>query len=70
MTESVECLASSSYPGKPLALKWEGQRLKIVKILAQWRTPTGIYFRVHTNDGQEFELNYREANNEWQIHQP
>jgi len=69
MAEIVECLSSSTYAERPLALTWAGQRHKIVEIFAQWRTPDEKRFRVRTSDGQEFELSYREAVNEWQIYQ-
>ena len=70
MAEFVECHSDYTYAERPIALTWDGQRLEIVKILAQWRTPDEKHFRVRTSDGQEFELSYREAANEWQVHQP
>jgi hypothetical protein len=70
MAEFVECHSDYTYAERPIALIWDGQRLEIVKILAQSRTPDERHFRVRTNDGQEFELSYREAVNEWQIYQP
>ena len=70
MAEFVECHSDYTYAERPIALTWDGQRLEIVKILAQSRTPDEKLFRVRTSDGQEFELSYREAVNEWQIYQP
>jgi hypothetical protein len=76
MGELVECHSDTTYAEKPVALTWEGRRLEIVHILAQWRTPDERRFRVRTNDGREFELSYHEATNEypqsgheWQIYQ-
>ena len=69
MTEMVECHSGSSYAERPVALSWEGQRLEIAEILAEWRTPGGKHFRVRTNGGQTFELSYGEASGEWQIQQ-
>ena len=67
MGELVECHSGFTYADKPVALTWESQRLEIVAITAQWRSPEARYFRVRTSNGQEFELAYREAENDWQI---
>ena len=67
MSEFIECHSGYAYAERPVALTWEGQRTEIVKILAQWRTPNMKCFRVRTSDGQEFELSYSEATDEWQI---
>jgi len=67
MSEFIECHSGYAYAERPVALTWEGQRVEIVEILAQWRTPDMKCFRVLTSDGQEFELSYREATDEWQI---
>lgn len=69
MGELVECHSDYTYAEKPVALTWEGRRLEIVEILAQWRTPEEKRFRVRTSDGREFELSYCEATGEWQIYQ-
>jgi hypothetical protein len=69
MSELVECHSGFTYADKPVALTWEGLRLEIVDIPAQWRTPDERHFRVRTSNGQDFELSYREAANEWQIYQ-
>ncbi len=77
MSDLVECHSGYTYAEKPLALTWEGRRLEIAAILAQWRTPEEKHFRVRTSDGREFELVYSEASHEsperitghgWQIH--
>ena len=68
MTDFVECHSDYTYAERPTALTWEGQRLEISAIPAQWHTPDEKCFRVRTKDGQEFELSYREATGEWQIH--
>jgi len=48
-------------------LTWEGHRLEIARILAEWRTLENKNFRVCTSDGREFELAYSQAADEWQI---
>lgn len=67
MSELVECHSGFTYAEKPVALMWEGRRLEIMQITAQWRSPEAHHFRVCTGNGQEFELAYHEADNEWQI---
>jgi len=68
MSAMVECHSDYTYPERPTALTWEGQRLEVKEILHEWRSPSGKGFRVRTTDGQEFELFYEETANEWQIH--
>jgi hypothetical protein len=70
MGELVECHSGFIYADRPIALTWEGLRLEIVRILAEWRTPEKIYFRVRTTNGWEFELAYNLAMDEWQVKQP
>jgi hypothetical protein len=67
MGELVECHSGFTYADKPVALRWENRRLEITGITTHWRSPQGRHFRVRTSNGQEFELSYREADNEWQI---
>ena len=67
MGELVECHSGFTYADTPVALTWEGQRLEIVQILAEWRTPEKKLFRVRTAGGMEFELAYSQATDEWQI---
>ena len=59
--EDVECLSSSTYAERPLALTWQGVRREITGILAEWRTPAARHFRVKTNDGLFFELTFHES---------
>jgi hypothetical protein len=67
MGELVECHSGFTYADRPVALTWGGQRLEIVRILAEWRTPEKHWFRVRSADGREFELAYSQAAEEWQI---
>ncbi len=67
MGELVECHSGFTYADRPVALTWEGRRLEIVRILAEWRTPEENHFRVRTTDGREFELAYSQTMDEWQI---
>jgi hypothetical protein len=66
--ETVECLSGSMYAERPLALRWEGERLEIEAILSQWRTAEERWFRVRTRDGRTFDLAYNEGEEGWKIH--
>lgn len=67
--ELVECHSGYTYAERPTALNWEGARLTIDEIEAQWRIPGGRRFRVRTQDGRCFELFYGELYAEWRIHE-
>jgi hypothetical protein len=75
MSESVECISSSAYAGRPIAIHWQGQRLIITEILSQGRTPEAKWFRVRTTGGQTFELSTAviasgdPSKDEWKINQ-
>jgi putative sterol carrier protein len=69
MSEIVECHSGFAYADRPVALTWEGQRLEIRRILAEWRTPEQNRFRVRTSDGREFELAYSHITDEWRVEQ-
>jgi hypothetical protein len=73
MIELVECLSDHTYAMRPIALTWEGRRLEISGILAEWRTPAAKHFRVNTSEGLKFELIFSEnpdaiPGSSWQVH--
>ena len=63
----VECRSDTEYAERPLAFTWEGERLRVEKILSRWREPDAKGFRVRTTKGQVFVLIYRERIDEWQV---
>jgi hypothetical protein len=68
----VECRSDSEYAERPLGVYWQGERLEVVEIISQWRTPEGKWFRVRTQKSpskgvQIFDLFYHEMNAVWQI---
>ena len=67
MTRQVECYSGTAYAERPTALHWNQQRLEITFVEAQWRNPDGRCFRVRTQGGQRFELQYDEVSDRWQI---
>lgn len=61
MDAVVECYAGHRYPERPMSFLWEGERVVVEEVERQWRTPTGLAFRVRTADGRRFTLAYDEA---------
>ncbi len=68
MPEVVECHSGYEYAERPVAVWWEGQRLEVAQVEAQWRIAGGKKFRVRTADGRVFELLYVELYDEWRVH--
>jgi hypothetical protein len=66
----VECHSGFTYAERPIALWWQGERLEIAAVEAQWRIPGGRRFQVRTHDDRLFELFYGELYDEWRIHLP
>ena len=66
--ELVECHSGYTYGERPIALHWEGDRLRIEQVEDSWRIPGGRRFRVRVQDGRVFELFYGELYDEWRIH--
>ncbi|MCH7480924.1 MAG: hypothetical protein IIC79_05970 [Chloroflexi bacterium] len=67
MQTLVECHSSHTYAERPVALYWEGERLEIAEIEKSWQSPRGKHFRVHTSEGQTFELLYVLSDDYWVI---
>ena len=68
MTSRVECYAGSSYPERPLAFNWQGQRLQVLEIIEQHRQPNGISFLVRSDqDEKVFELFYNHNTTIWRV---
>lgn len=61
----VECHSGHTYAERPRAFEWEGERLEIVEIAAEWQTPENKHFRVTTKIGQTFELVYDLSRDTW-----
>jgi hypothetical protein len=67
ITDPVECHSGYTYAERPIAVHWEGQRLEIEQVEADWHISGGRRFRVRTRDGRIFELSYGELTDEWRI---
>ena len=67
MDRDVECYAGHHYPERPLAFRWEGERVTVAEVERSWRTPAGPVFRARAADGRCFTLSYHEATDAWDI---
>ena len=73
MKPKVECYAGSTYPEKPRALEWKGQRYLVEAILERRREPHGVGFLVRckpelsTSSAAIFDLFYLIKEEQWQI---
>ena len=70
MADRVECRSDHTYAQRPRAIHWQGERLVVKIIEAEWQTPHAKHFRVRTTDLQIFELAYHAQKDQWGIHQP
>ena len=66
-SETVECYSGETYPERPRAFHWEGERLEIAEILSRWRTPGAAHFQIRIDDGRIFDLVYHLAKDRWNI---
>ena len=67
MHQLVICHSGDQYAQRPVAFDWLGQRCQVAQIIAQWREPDGIRFRVRTDEDQVFDLFYAELDDEWRV---
>jgi hypothetical protein len=68
MSSDVECYAGSSYPERPKAFQWKGQRYHVEEILQQRREPDGVGFLVRCDpDERRFDLFYSSVEDQWRI---
>jgi len=67
MSENVECRSDTSYPGEPMAIIWRGKRKSVLQVIASWRTPQEICYRVMTTDMKIYDCLYSELMDHWEI---
>jgi len=63
----VECYAGHAYPERPRAFEVGGRRYNVARVEQQWRTPEGVAFRVRTEEGRRFTLEYHEPTGCWSV---
>lgn len=66
----VECHSDFRYAEYPKSFIWEGERIAVSDVIAQWRSPKAVHFRVQTDLHGIFDLSYDEVEGEWEIQQP
>ena len=67
MAYHVECHSGHKYGERPTAVLSNGERHIIIEIISEWKTPTGVYFRVLTANEIAFELKYEADHDEWSV---
>ena len=67
MKQTVHSHSGFRYAEKPVSFEWEGDEHKIKDIIAEWKTEYDLCFKVVTEGGFVFELNYNERLDEWQV---
>jgi hypothetical protein len=68
MSEIVECRSDWEYAQRPLAFTWQGQRLAIQDVIAEYQTPSDRRFLVRTAECGNFELSYDLNLDQWTIY--
>lgn len=63
----VECYSGYKYAQEPRAFLWQGERHIVQTVQQSWLTPEGLCFRVKTEEGQLFQLSYRDHDDQWFI---
>ncbi len=66
-SKKVEAHSGYTYGERPIALHWEGERMIVAAVVSRWRDPSGIGYRVRTEDDRIFDLYYDETSGEWSI---
>ena len=67
MLYHVECHSGHKYGQRPTAVLSNGDRHKIIEIIKEWKSPTGIIFQVQTDDDQAYELKYEADLDQWSV---
>ena len=68
MSDPGECYAGSSYPERPRAFVWGGQRYEVQEIIHRRREPEGVEFVVRSLSPEMiFDLFYNIETDQWQI---
>jgi hypothetical protein len=65
--EPVICRSDTTYAERPIIFEWQGEWLTISQIISRWREPSGLVFRVQTDELSEYELIYNLSMDSWQV---
>ena len=63
----VECYSGYKVDERPVSFISEGKKLKVYKIIEQWRTPDADHFKVMADDGKGYLLLHNNVNDNWEI---
>lgn len=64
---AVRCWASSRAAERPLSFLLGENEIKVRAVLATWREPDYLYFKVETDDGRIYVLRHHEYEDLWQV---
>lgn len=67
MPDKVECRSDTSYAGEPTAIFLRGKRKPVLQVIASWKIPQGIGYRVITEDMIVYDCVYSEVEDTWTI---
>jgi RNase P/RNase MRP subunit p29 len=63
----VECYSGSRFAERPVCFHFLGRRHVVRVVEETWRSPSGLHFRVVTEENRRFELTYDDRADEWNI---
>ncbi|MDP2949465.1 MAG: hypothetical protein Q8P22_07995 [Chloroflexota bacterium] len=63
----VDAYAGATYPEEPRAFMWQGQRVELARVEAQWREPGKSMWLVVDTAGGRFRMSYEVERGEWQV---
>jgi hypothetical protein len=67
LASPVSCYSGLEYAGRPRSFEWQGKRLVVAAVEAEWRAPDSKRFRVLTTGERRFDLVYYVLNDRWSI---
>ncbi len=66
-TVEVHFRSESRYAERPTAFRWGGRRIAVLRVVAQGRTPSHLFFDVVGDDGGLYRLAYHPLSQTWDI---
>ena len=63
----VECYSGYKADERPVSFISEGNKLKVDRIIEQWRSPDADNFKVMANDGKRYLLVHDNIKDNWKI---
>jgi hypothetical protein len=69
MPDRVECRSDTGYAGEPVAIYRHDRRKPILQVVATWRTPQEICYRVITVEEKIYDCSYSEIADIWTVNE-